>query len=82
MAIGVLTAGAVGIMALVQASTRGNMEARQMTTGSQLASLWIGRLRRDALNWTRSSNVADPTLLNQTQYLQIVPQAHVAGFGK
>lgn len=78
MAIGVLTAGAVGIMALVQASTRGNMEARQMTTGTQLAQRWVERLRRDGLNWTRPSQVADPTLLNQTDYLQLVPSSGTA----
>lgn len=79
MAIGVLTAGAVGIMALIQASTRGNMEARQMSTGTMLASRWVERLRRDGLNWTRSTQVADPTLFNQTQYFDgNVPAAGTA----
>jgi prepilin-type N-terminal cleavage/methylation domain-containing protein len=74
MAIGVLAAGSVAIMAMHQAATRGNMEARQMTTGNQLAQRWVERLRRDGLNWTRSSNQAfDPTLLAQTTYLQSVP---------
>lgn len=75
MAIGVLTAGAVGIMAMIQASTRGNMEAREVTTGAQLAQRWVERLRRDALNWTRSTTVADPTLLVNTQYLNNVTSA-------
>lgn len=73
MALGVLTAGAVGIMAMTQASTRGNMEAREMTTATQLTTRWIERLRRDALNWTTSRRVIDPTILARTQYLRTVP---------
>ena len=73
MAIGVLTVGAVGIMAMIQASTRGNLEARQMSTGTMLAQRWVERLRRDGLHWTRSSTVLDPTLLTNTDYLNQVP---------
>jgi type IV pilus assembly protein PilV len=73
MAVGVLTAGAVGIMAMTQASTRGNYEARQMTTAAQLAQRWVERLRRDAVHWRRGATTADPTLLAETQYLQNVP---------
>lgn len=73
MAMGVLTAGAVGIMAMVQASTRGNLEAREMTTANQIAQRWVERLRRDSLSWQRSTRVLDPTLLARTSYLQRVP---------
>lgn len=72
MAIGVLTAGSVAIMAMIGAATRGNMEARQMTTANVVAQQWVERLRRDGLNWTRSSNTADPTLLSTTTYLSNV----------
>lgn len=75
MAVGVLTAGAVGIMALQSAATRGNFEARQMTTGSQLAQRWVERLRRDGINWRASSTTGDPTILSQTTYLQHVTPA-------
>lgn len=73
MAVGVLTAGSVAIMAMHQAATRGNMEARQMTTANQAAQRWVERLRRDALNWTQSANVANPALLLRTTYLRNVP---------
>lgn len=74
MAIGVLTAGAVGVMALQQAATRGNMSAREMTTGSQLAQRWIERLRRDRLRWTSGTRVVPVPvlLLDNTTYLQNV----------
>lgn len=73
MAIGVLTAGSVAIMAMLQAATRGNMEAREMTTANQLAQRWVERLRRDGLNWTRGSTTPDVTLLTNTTYLGEVP---------
>lgn len=74
MAVAVLMAGSVAIMAMHQAATRGNMEARQISTGNQLAQRWVERLRRDSLNWTRSSdNALDPTLLVSTTYLRSVP---------
>jgi type IV pilus assembly protein PilV len=78
MAIGVLTAGAVGVMALQQAATRGNLEARQMTTGTQVASVWVERLRRDALHWTVPAASANPLLLARTNYLRFVPNVGTA----
>lgn len=80
MAIGVLTAGAVGIMALQQAATRGNMESRQMTTATQLAQRWIERLRRDGLGWRTGTTVVPVpvTVLSSTTYLQQVPASGAA----
>jgi Tfp pilus assembly protein PilV len=79
MAVGVLMAGSVAVMAMHQAATRGNMEARQIAMGNQIAQRWVERLRRDSLNWTRSSNnAADPTLLIQTTYLREVPAVDAA----
>ncbi len=72
MAIGVLTAGAVAIMAMLGAATRGTMQARQITTANQAAQQWVERLRRDGLNWTRGTNTADPTVLSGTTYLNNV----------
>lgn len=72
MALGVLAAGSVAIMAMLQASTRGNMEAREMTTANQIAQRWVERLRRDSLSWTQGAQGADPTLLARTAYLQQV----------
>lgn len=73
MAIAVLSAGSVAIMAMLQAATRGNMEARQMTTANQIAQRWVERLRRDGLLWTQSSTIANPGLLTRTSYLRFVP---------
>lgn len=70
MAVAVLTAGSVAIMAMLQAATRGNMEARQITTANQVAQQWVERLRRDGLNWTNGSLLANPVLLSRTSYLR------------
>jgi len=72
MALGVLTAGAMGLMAMTQASTRGNMEAREMTVATQLTQRWMERLRRDAMNWTTASRTLNPILLANTTYLSTV----------
>lgn len=73
MAIAVLTAGALAIFAMQTAATHGNYQARQMTTGTQLAQRWVERLRRDALQWTSSSSVHNPLDLANTTYLSNVP---------
>jgi hypothetical protein len=63
---------------MIGAATRGNMEARQMTTANQVAQQWIERLRRDSLNWTQGNIVANPVLLQRTTYLQnVAPQGTV-----
>ena len=70
MAVGVLMVGAVGIFAMQQASTRANVEARQMTVANNVARTWAERLRRDQIHWRASGG---GVALAQTDYLQLVP---------
>lgn len=72
VAVSIMTVGAMGIMALQQAATRGNMEARQMTMASQLTRLWLERVRTDGLRWNSQSL---PTGLATTSYLKQLPAA-------
>ncbi len=51
MAMAVMSVGAVGILAMQQASTRGNMFAREITTATSITRTWIERARRDAVSW-------------------------------
>jgi prepilin-type N-terminal cleavage/methylation domain-containing protein len=51
IAVAIMTVGALGIMALQQAATRGNAEARDMSMATHLTRTWIERLRRDATRW-------------------------------
>jgi type IV pilus assembly protein PilV len=82
MAVAVMTAGAVGIMALQQATVRGNLEARQVATGTQLASTWLERLQRDAAGWSEATlpgtSTLPPNLLAQTRYLNNVTEPGAA----
>ncbi|MGF1466682.1 MAG: prepilin-type N-terminal cleavage/methylation domain-containing protein [Sandaracinaceae bacterium] len=73
MALAVLTVGAAGILGMHRAATRGNMIAREISTATQLAERWVGRLRRDSLHWTQPATTANPLLLTQTSYLDQVP---------
>jgi len=69
MAMAIMTVGAVGIMALQQASTRGNQTARQTSTATEVNRVWLERFRRDALMW----NNPQPGGRAMTQYLTLLP---------
>ena len=69
MAVGIMTVGAVGLMSLQQATTRGNSFSREMTTANDITRTWIERLRLDALEW----NATGATAVASTTYLSTVP---------
>lgn len=73
MALGILGVGSVGLMSLQQATTRGNMEARQMTTATEVARTWAERLRRDAIRWNQIGLPGITALPNGPLYLRNVP---------
>jgi len=67
MSLAILIVGAVGILSMQSASTRGNVAGRRMSVGVQRSSVWIERLRRDALFW---QTIGDPVgAAPQSQYL-------------
>lgn len=76
MALAIMSVGAVGIMALQQASTRGNMQARQMSAATAVTRTWLERARRDALGW----NVNQVAGIAMTQYLVNTPPAGASGW--
>ena len=78
MAMAILVAGGAGILALQQATTDGNLEARQMTTATQIARTWAERLKRDTLLWTIGGNGVTAANLTTTAYLSAVPPATTA----
>ncbi len=67
IAVGLMTVGALAIMAMQQAATRGNVEARQIGTATEITSRWIERLRRETLRWnavgTSPADLGDGGLL-------------------
>ncbi|MBC7170925.1 MAG: prepilin-type N-terminal cleavage/methylation domain-containing protein [Polyangiaceae bacterium] len=54
IAVGLMTVGALAIMAMQQAATRGNIEARQIGTATDITSRWVERLRREAIGWNQT----------------------------
>ncbi len=77
MALAVMTVGAVGLLSLQSATTRGNAEARAMTVANQVNQLWLERLRRDALRWTSP----DPTALRSAAGPRFLRNAPLPGGG-
>ena len=79
MALAILISGAAAIMALHQASTHANMEARELSTATHIARTWIERLRRDSLSWVgQPGQPFSATQLANTRYLSAVPDAGTA----
>jgi prepilin-type N-terminal cleavage/methylation domain-containing protein len=73
MALVVMTGGALALLSMQEASIHGNLEARQMSTATQLAGSWIERLHRDAYVWTQGGASFNAALsLNQTRFLRDV----------
>jgi type IV pilus assembly protein PilV len=74
VSLGVMTVGAMAILALQQHSIRSNSHARQLTIGMQIAQQWVERLKQDAATWnavglaTGAPSAAQ--VLNNTLYLR------------
>ncbi len=51
VSLGVMTIGAMAILAMQQQIIRGNVHARQVTTATQIAQNVIERLKMDAVGW-------------------------------
>jgi prepilin-type N-terminal cleavage/methylation domain-containing protein len=51
MAVSIMTVGSVGVLALHQATTRGNVDAREASIATEVTRTWLERVRRDALRW-------------------------------
>jgi prepilin-type N-terminal cleavage/methylation domain-containing protein len=76
VSLGIMTIGAMAIMALLAHIIRSNAHARQLNTGMNLGQQWVDRIKQDAHTWTRiaatagTPNVAD--VLIDTLYLSNV----------
>lgn len=76
MAIGILSVSAVALLSVQEAVARGNTDARQIATATQIMRSVGEDLRLDALNW-RSSTLNAMTF-NMTRFLRDVPTAATA----
>lgn len=74
IAISLLTIISSGVVALQKMATIGNMRAKELAIGTQLARTWIERLRTDAASWNypspsspNQSDIAQTSWLNQVE---------------
>ncbi|MEO7094287.1 MAG: prepilin-type N-terminal cleavage/methylation domain-containing protein [Polyangiales bacterium] len=72
MALTVLLIGVMGVVALERATIVTNVDARQMTTGTSIARLWLERLQSDAALWNHPSSVRIDSDLADTFFLKNV----------
>src|SRR5690242_18722027 len=77
VSLGIMTIGAMTMIALQQHTIRSSRRAREITTGMQIAQLWIERLKQDAHTWTAPATTdADAkAALDATLYLKQVLDA-------
>lgn len=67
IAVGVMTVGSLGILAMHRAVTEGNRNGREMTTAMAITETWLERIERDALSWNSAG--INAAALGNTQYL-------------
>ena len=76
VSLGVMTVGALGIIALQQHTIRSNSHARQLTTAMQIAQRWVERFKQDAATWNQLAVAGGaPTpaqVLAGTRYLSAI----------
>lgn len=73
MALGVLGAGAVGVVAMQRAALVGNSSARAIATATAIAERWAERLRVDSMVWNANTGPE----LAQTRWLKTVATPNV-----
>ncbi|MCC6528558.1 MAG: hypothetical protein IT373_38280 [Polyangiaceae bacterium] len=69
MALGLLTTGIVGIVAMEKTSILGNASARNLDAARTVASTWIERLRADGVAWTDAGGMPN---IGNTRWLKAV----------
>ena len=73
VSLGIMTVGAMGIIALQTHAIRSNGHARQLTIGMQIAQRWVERLKQDTHTWNLPGVPA--TVLANTTYLRAINDA-------
>jgi len=67
IAIGIMTVGSLGILAMHQAVSNASRSAHEMNTALAITERWVERIERDSLSWTEEG--IDTLSLNSTAYL-------------
>jgi prepilin-type N-terminal cleavage/methylation domain-containing protein len=77
VSLGIMMIGAMAVIGLQMQTMRANGYARQLTTATQIAQIWVERIKQDACLWTqRAALTANPpetvlasVALARTRYL-------------
>jgi prepilin-type N-terminal cleavage/methylation domain-containing protein len=84
VSLGIMTMGAMAILALLAQIIRTNGYARQMNTAMNVGQEWVDRLKQDAHSWVQQAAIAgSPTpaeVLVNTLYLRNVTTLPTATF--
>jgi type IV pilus assembly protein PilV len=76
VSLGIMTVGAMALIALQQHAIRSNGHARQLTIAMQIAQQWVERLKQDAATWNQVGQATGaPTaaqVLTNTQFLRAI----------
>lgn len=67
IAIGIMTVGSLGILAMHNAVSGANRTAHEMNTALTITERWLERIDRDALSWTEQG--ISSSALSSTDYL-------------
>jgi prepilin-type N-terminal cleavage/methylation domain-containing protein len=81
VSLGVMTVGAMSIIALQQQTTRANVHARELTTAAQIAQNVLERLKLEAVTWTTVTAAPGTDLLNAPTLRPVVGAASGAFMG-
>ena len=75
VSLGVMTVGAMSIIALQQQTTRANVHSRELTTATQIAQNVLERLKLEGVAWTTVSATPATDLRNAPTLLPIIGAA-------
>jgi prepilin-type N-terminal cleavage/methylation domain-containing protein len=65
VAVAIMTVGSLGVLALHEATTVGNMTSRNTATATAITRTWLERLEREALSWNAAGQPpTGPTTIN------------------
>ncbi|MGD8861769.1 MAG: prepilin-type N-terminal cleavage/methylation domain-containing protein [Myxococcales bacterium] len=70
VSLGVMTVGAMAVIALQQHTVRANTHARELTTAMNIAQMWVERIKQDNATWTQAGFVGTAGQPTPQQVLQ------------
>lgn len=73
MSVAILTIGVTGVVAMQKVTITSNQHAKNLAVATQIGQAWMDQLRADALSWNHPSAQSPVSDINQTVWLQNVP---------